>query len=344
MRTLIALAAAALILLAPLALAQSPNPQPNPKAGAQVAELKARTAALIAAAPPLGTIDQPPVIWRVPGAISQLWDGPGYPKMTIVPAGEFTMGSPDAEPGRAANEGPQHRVRIARPFAVGAYPVTFAEFAKFADETGYTVLNQCQRFQPDGKWDFQDGCTWRDIGFPQATDSPVVAVNWTDAHAYIAWLNRKTGHTYRLLSEAEYEYAERAGSTTAFWWGDDPLQACAHANGADLDAKAVFPRWTVNECHDGDVFAAPMSHFKPNPFGLYAMSGNTWSWIEDCWTDSYAGAPIDGSARTVAQCLQPMIRGGSWAEVVASLRSSQRGWNIYNLHFPVNGFRVARDL
>jgi formylglycine-generating enzyme required for sulfatase activity len=342
-------------LAASSAMAQAPAPALTAAAFAQwqavhkqaeagVADLKARTAAKVAAAGPVGAVGAPPIVWRVDGAVAELWDGADYPRMTVVPAGEFTMGSPAAESGRAANEGPQHRVRIGQAFAVGAYPVTYAEFDRFVQETGYVIQSQCQTFQPDGKWDFNEACNWRNIGFDQGPDSPVVGVHWNDAQAYAAWLSKKTGHPYRLLSEAEYEYAERAGTATPFWWGSNAAEACAHANGADLDAKARFPRWTVNACHDGVVYTAPVTALKPNAFGLYGMAGNSWSWIADCWHPSYDGAPSDGSAWTEAGCLSPMIRGGSWAEVAASLRSAERGWNIYNIRFSVNGFRVARSL
>jgi formylglycine-generating enzyme required for sulfatase activity len=236
-------------------------------------------------------------------------------------------------------------VRIGYPFAVSKYPVTVAEYARFVEDTARDTRGQCQAFTPNGKWDYFD-CDWRRPGFPQADDNPVVVVSWEDAMAYAAWLSLKTGRRYRLLSEAEYEYVARAGSTTAYWWGDDPAQACRFANGADLDAKAEprFSDWTVNSCHDGSPATAPVNAFTPNPFGLYQIVGNTWSFTRDCWAPDYSGAPADGSARIVQDCRTPVVRGGSWADTPDNLRSASRGRNIYYIRFAVNGFRVARDL
>jgi len=331
----------------------------HPNVEAEIAELKAKSAALVdnyvafvpAITPELQPstrqlrLDRPSITWKVPGGIKEIWDGADLPQMVVVPAGEFTMGSPAAEPGRRAWEDPAHRVRIAYPLAVSKYPVTVYEFSRFQAETNYAVTNQCQMFVDD-KWENRLGCTWRDPGFPQADDNPVVALDWKDAKAYVAWLSKKTGHKYRLLSEAEYEYVNRAGTTTAYWWGNDPRTVCDHANGADLDAKAAphFGEWQVNDCHDGKVHAAPVGSFKPNPFGLYDTTGNTWSWVEDCWNDSYHGAPSDGSAWVTGICAQRVVRGGAWAELPPSLRSAKRGWNFDNIRFAMNSFRVAREL
>jgi formylglycine-generating enzyme required for sulfatase activity len=309
--------------------------------------LKAAAAlpALPALTPEEPGLDRPPLIWRVKGAIAELWDAPYAPPMTIIPAGEYTMGSPATEPGRDPSEGPRHRVRIAYAFAVSRYPVTVAQYARFIDETHYDAGNQCQTFV-NGKFNFVIGCNWKTPNFPQGPDNPVIALNWHDARAYADWLSRKTGRRYRLLSEAEYEYVARAGAATAFWWGDDPAAACAKANAADLDAKAYpgFDYWTVNACHDGHVFTASVAAFGPNPFGLYGVSGNSLSWLADCWTESYVGAPNDGSPVFDEDCQKPAIRGGSWADKPSFLRSATRGWNLHNIRFTTNGFRVARDL
>jgi formylglycine-generating enzyme required for sulfatase activity len=332
----------------------------HPDAEARIAELKARTAALVQAdptpppaalaglpalAPEPPGLDRPPIVWRVPGAVDELWDGPDFPQLVVVPAGEFTMGSPAAEPGREGNEGPRHRVRIAAPFAVGKYPVTVGQFAAFVADTGYDAGNQCQTFF-EGKFDFVIGCSWKDPHFPQADDHPVVALNWNDALAYVAWLSKKTGHAYRLLTEAEYEYVARGGTTSAWWWGEAPAAACANVNAADLDVKAVphLDYWVVNPCHDGHAFTAPVTAFRPNPFGLYDVAGDAITWLQDCWTDSYVGAAPDGSGTWRADCDKPMVRGGSWADQPSALRSAKRSWNIPLVRFTTNGLRVARVL
>lgn len=328
----------------------------------RIADLKARTAKLIETyvpyIPPLVPeaqssttmikdmrLDAATVIWRVPGGQQEIWDDVAAPHLTVIPAGEFTMGSPTSEPGREDRENPRHRVRIAYPLAVSITPVTVMEFAMFVAETGYESERRCQTFIDD-KWDNMLGCSWRNPGFKQTDDSPVVTINWHDAQAYLGWLSKRTGKRYRMLSEAEYEYAARAGTTTAYWWGDDAVEACKHANGADLDAKAQpnFGEWRVNDCHDGFVHTAPVTAFKANPFELLGMTGNTWSWVADCWNDSYYNAPADGSPNLAGICTQRMVRGGAWAEQPQVLRSAKRGWNYAHIRFAMNGLRVAREL
>lgn len=327
----------------------------------RIEDLKARTAELIETyvpyVPPIvyaaqtsttmikeTRLDADAAIWHVPGTL-EIWDDVAAPRLIVVPAGEFTMGSPSSEAHREDRENPRHRVRIAYPLAVSRYPVTVSEFAMFVAETGHEVADQCQMFIDD-KWDNLAGCTWRNPGFKQGDDSPAVVLDWNDAHAYVTWLSKKTGKRYRMLSEAEYEYATRAGTTTAYWWGDDMAEACKHANGADLDAKAHkgFGEWRVNNCHDGYVYTAPVTTLKANPFGLFGMTGNAWSWVADCWNDSYYNAPADGSANRAGICTQHVVRGGSWAERPEMLRSAKRGWNYVNVRFAMNGLRVAREL
>lgn len=308
---------------------------------------KARTAlpALPAIAAEGPNLDRSPVTWRAAAAVDEVWDAAYAPRLVVIPAGEFTMGSPAVETGRDSSEAPRHRVRIGYPLAVGKYPVTVGQFATFVAETSHVAGDQCQTFV-NGKFDFVVGAGWRKPGFQQADDHPVVCLNWHDAHAYTAWLTKKTGHTYRLLSEAEYEYVARAGTTTAYWWGDDAARACEFVNGADLDAKAEphFDYWVVNNCHDGQAFTAPVGSFPANPFGVHGIAGNSISWLEDCWTDSYNVASNDGSIHAEEHCLKPMVRGGAWSDQPANLRSALRGWNIHNIRFSMNGFRVARVL
>jgi len=317
-----------------------------PNTDAAIADLKARTAALVAAQPPLANdVDRPPAIWRAAGALQGFRDGADGPEMVVIPAGEFTMGSPETEAARRPDEGPRHRVRIGYAFAVSKYPVTVADYTRFVADTGRDMTEQCQGFTADGKWDYAQ-CNWSRPGFPQGPDSPVVAVSWQDAEAFTAWLAKKTGKPYRLLSEAEYEYVARAGTTTAYPWGDDPAAVCGVANTADLSAKAEarFADWNVIGCRDGHPYTAPVGAFGPNAFGVHAMTGNTWSWTQDCWAESYVGAPVDGSPRRLEGCRQPAVRGGSWADVIGNLRAASRGRNIYYIRFAVNGFRLARDL
>jgi formylglycine-generating enzyme required for sulfatase activity len=224
------------------------------------------------------------------------------PEMVVVPAGSFTMGSPASESERDSDEGPQHPVTIARQFAAGKFEVTFDEWDACVRESG------CGHNPGDEGW----GCGRR----------PVMNVSWDDAKQYVQWLSRKTGKNYRLLSEAEWEYVARAGTTTAFSWGDSitPQQAAASSR-----------RQT-----------APVGSYAPNAFGLYDVHGNVWEWTEDCWNGNYNGAPSNGSAWTSGECGLRVLRGGSWDFSPRRLRSAFRGRNDPGNRLDVYGLRVAR--
>lgn len=259
-----------------------------------------------------------------------VWDGPDFPEMIVVPHGHFTMGSPPQEANRHSDEGIAHSVTIAYDFAVGKYPVTVGEFARFIRATHYDAGSTCKTFE-GGTWDdHRPGRNWRNPGFAQSADDPVVCMNLADAQAYAAWLSRVTHHAYRLLSEAEYEYVNRAGTTTPWWWGNDI--AANRANCLSCGNPAL---------HDGTV---PGGRFAPNGFGLYDTTGNAWSWVADCWQDGYDGAPTDGSAFRGGDCTQHVERGGAWFYIPGSLRSAIRAKDPNGLRNYHNGFRVARTL
>jgi formylglycine-generating enzyme required for sulfatase activity len=261
--------------------------------------------------------------------------------MVRIPAGDFVMGSPMTEVGRIEDEGPAHRVTI-RSFEVSKYPITVAQFRMFVSETHYEAGHACFTDEA-GSFSIAEGRTWRNPGFVQGEDEPVVCVSWIDANAYTAWLSRKSGQTYRLLTEAEYEYANRAGSTAAHWWGDNAGTVCAHANVADLEVKVFHPAWATVNCHDGFARTSPVGHFRPNGFGLFDTTGNVWSWTQDCYAPSYVGAPEDGSAFLAGQCAQRVLRGGSWNRIPRFLRSAVRMSNLPTNRFSNTGFRVARS-
>src|SRR5689334_11194399 len=215
------------------------------------------------------------------------------PEMMVVPAGSFMMGSPKGEPGRSADEGPQHTVTIARPFAVGRFSVTFEEWDACAADGG---CNQMEVLAGLGK--VIRPYKPSDEGWGRGR-RPVINVSWDDAKAYVAWLSRKTGKPYRLLSGSEYEYATRAGTQTAYPWGDaiGTNNANCHACGSQWDAKQT----------------APVGSFAANGFGLYDMVGNVREWTEDCYHDTYSGAPTDGSAWIEGgNCYDRVVRGGSF--------------------------------
>ena len=240
------------------------------------------------------------------------------PLMVVVRAGSYMMGSPSSDEGRRDNEGPVHRVRIAEPFAVGVYEVTFAEWDACVSDGG------CGGHRPvDGRWG--------------RGKRPVIDVSWEDARAYVGWLSRKTGKGYRLLSESEWEYVARAGTGTRYWWGDSIGSGRANCDGCGS-------RWD-------DEQTAPVGSFPANGFGLHDVHGNVWEWVEDCWHDDYRGAPSDGSAWTTwtsgGECSQRMLRGGSWDDAPRFLRSanrSGRGNRSVYLGSVDLGFRVARTL
>ena len=227
------------------------------------------------------------------------------PEMVVAPAGSFTMGLPSSDPRLYSDERPQHQVTIGHAFAVGKYPVTRDEYARFASETSRVHDNP---------------------SFAQSGRDPVVNVSWDDAKAYVAWLSEKTGHGYRLLSEAEYEYAERAETSTTYWWGDSDADLCRYANGDPCN-------------HHGTV---PVGSYPANGFGLYDMAGNVWEWTEDCWNGSYAGAPDDGTAWTTENCDERVLRGGSWYYYAGVLRSALRHRSYSGDRYDSVGFRVAR--
>ena len=254
-------------------------------------------------------------------------DCPSCPEMVVIPAGAFMMGSGPEEGDPA--ERPRHRVRVDR-FALGRYEVTRSEYRAFAEARG-----------ADGAW---YGSSWRDPGFAQDDDHPVVNVSWEGAQAYVRWLSRETGERYRLPSEAEWEYAARGGTTTRRYWGDSSSQ-CGYANGADAAAKRVYAGWTwAAACDDGWVYTAPVGSFEANAFGLFDVLGNVMEWTEDCWHGNYARAPSDGTAwKRRGDCGRHVRRGGSWSGG-PRLGSAHRYLSVPLNVRAILGFRVARTL
>lgn len=319
---------------------------------ARIAKIRAATAVQIAAYDrssagrrnAASAASDAPVIWRTSKQPMLLWEQPYAPEMVVVPAGEFNMGSALTEPNRDAAEGPLHRVRIGSALAISKYPITVGEFAQFVADARYDAGNHCYKTDTGTDWKNEEGTNWRQPGFSQAADFPVVCLNWNDAKAYAAWLSKKTGQNYRLLSEAEYEYANRAGTTTAYWWSNDPHESCRRSNGSDLALKARYPTVTTSACQDGYAFTSPVDKFAPNAFGLHDTAGNVWSWVEDCWNDNYASAPGDGSAVTTGDCSRHLLRGGSWYYYPRNLRSADRYGNMTEPRVNMDGFRVARTL
>ncbi|NNE23805.1 MAG: SUMF1/EgtB/PvdO family nonheme iron enzyme [Rhizobiales bacterium] len=266
------------------------------------------------------------------------------PEMVVLPAGSYIMGAPESEKRHYTdnyNEGPQHKVTIQKPFAVGKFEITVGQFEMFVKETGYKTGNKCWVYNRKKRfWEEREGRSFRNPGFRQSAAQPVVCVNLDDAKAYVKWLSGKTGQHYRLLSEAEWEYAARAGTTTRYHFGNDERALCDYANGADRDSP-IGPK--NKSCTDGSGNKTTVvGSYKGNQFGLYDMLGNVDELLEDCWNDNYNGAPSDGSARTSGDCNRRASRGGSWFNGPAHLRSASRG-SSDDLN-DNTGFRVARTL
>jgi formylglycine-generating enzyme len=278
-------------------------------------------------------------------------DCPQCPEMVPLPGGSFTMG---ASPGEAEREQvypafrghaqPQVTVNIGA-FAVGRYEVTRSEFAAFVAETGHEMRSDCN-IPAVREWGIRGGWEhgWLKPGFVQTDRHPAVCIRWTDAKAYAAWLSRKTGKAYRLPSEAEWEYAARAGSQAPRPWGDAAGDACQHANAGDASVIAAFPGTKgMHACSDGFLHTAPVGSFKPSRFGLHDMIGNASEWVEDCWADTLAGMPTNGAPRLSGDCQKRVERGGSWRYGPAIARSAQRYWEHVTVHHSEIGFRVARE-
>ncbi|MFN7695326.1 MAG: SUMF1/EgtB/PvdO family nonheme iron enzyme [Burkholderiales bacterium] len=276
---------------------------------------------------------------------------PECPETVTLQPGSFQMGSPGSEVGRMSNEGPVRTVRIGYRLAVGKTHVTRGEFAAFVNASGYrTEAEQgdgCFVFS-GGKGEKKAGTSWRNPGFEQGGSHPVVCVSWNDAQAYVRWLNdRSPVNGWRLLTEAEYEYAARAGTTTRYWWGDDHgnSQQCQFANGADQSAKRTWnPRWATANCDDGHAYTAPVGSFQANAWGLHDMAGNANSWTQDCFAPSYDGAPTDGSAVNPSSCSQRVLRGGSWVFTPQWSRSAFRFNDSPIFRNSYTGFRLARTV
>ncbi len=269
----------------------------------------------------------------VPGPGSRVFrDCPHCPEMAVIPAGRFVMGSPTWNAGPFDGDGPPRFVTIAYDFAIGVYEVTFDEWQACTDGGGCGG-----RVPPDHGW----GRGRR----------PVTEVSWDDAHVYARWLSAETGETYRLPTEAEWEYAARAGTRTPRYWGDSEAEQCRHANGWDREYGGT-PRGrqlreqfglTTASCSDGQgEGTAPVGSYEPNAFGLYDVIGNLAEWTEDCWNANYADAPDDGGAWSPSGCERRVLRGGTWGYTTEMLRVD------YRLPFQPGrrdnglGFRVAR--
>ena len=285
----------------------------------------------------------------------ELRDCPDCPQMIVVPEGRFIMGAPPSEPrapwsapekGPSGDpEGPRHEVSV-RAFAIGKFAVTRAQWAAFAVATNRAIDGGCEWSGFPREQAALAAASWRNLGFAQDDDHPVVCVSWKDAQDYARWLTERSGHVYRLPTEAEWEYAARAGSTSAYPWGDTASHDYANygADACCTELAAGRDRW---------LHTAPVGSFPPNAFGLFDMHGNAWQWVQDCYADSYAAAPTDGSAHDEPDCQRRVLRGGTWGDTPELIRSAMRNWappppSRWNPQWEYRsggvGFRVVRAL
>ena len=260
-------------------------------------------------------------------------DCPQCPEMVMIPAGSFLIGSPESEVGRGADEGPRREITVVKPFAMGVYEVTFEEWDACVDDGG------CDGYRPE------------DHGWGRGR-RPVTEVSWQDARAYVEWLTEETGQAYGLPSEARWEYAARAGTRTARYWGESAEEQCRYANAFDRTLArtndkglAMFEEYgmTYPSCSDDHgEGTAPAGSYEPNAFGLYDMIGNLTEWTDDCWNPDHSGRPDHAGTRFSGDCSRRMLRGGTWAYPSEFLRSA------YRFQFELDhrdnglGFRVVR--
>ena len=256
------------------------------------------------------------------------------------------MGSPPHEEGSGHDdgEGPQRRVTIEHPFVVGRFPITVDEFKAFVDDTGYRMGDFCAAgneyvAKSAGSFEAPPGFA---AGFVQSGRHPVVCVSWLDAKAFVAWLSHKTRRNYRLLTEAEREYVTRAGTTTAYWWGDEitPAQALYDASPAPTQKPEISA--AVNVPSSGGT--TPVDLYQPNAWGLFQVHGNVAEWVEDCWEAATARASVSPAAVVLPNCKDHVLRGGAWSYPKTALRAAFREHAPANGRYNHVGFRVARDL
>lgn len=284
------------------------------------------------------------------------------PQMTVIPAGSYEMGGTTEEHLREnvpqqslVYEIPQHHVKVEKAFAMATFETTVGQFKQFQKETGWDVQG-CRNWEVRNNefsmW-YRDDLNPSNPGIYQTDKDPVVCVRREDGREFVKWLSIKTGQSYRLPSEAEWEYAARGGTTSTYYWGNDPEKdkACKYANVLDISTVNFFQdtsTWSSFKCNDGYSSTAPVGQFLPNTFGLYDMSANAREWVDDCWHQNYEGAP---STATIwgkdngGVCNFPVLRGGSWIYNTYNVRTAYR--NAYvstQARSNMWGFRVVRDL
>jgi formylglycine-generating enzyme required for sulfatase activity len=329
-----------------------------PALACAVALLAATAAAQDQAPPP------PPAVWRNSLGMD----------FVRIPAGSFAMGSAEDPEALArdfpllerrrfellSDEAPVHQVRISRAFYMGRHEVTVGQFRRFIEASGYRPESEADgsggygynpAYDPAGsaRGDAFEGrdprYSWSNPGFAQGDDHPVVNVTWNDAQALAAWLSRTEGHRYRLPTEAQWEYACRAGTRTRYPHGDDPQALARTANTFDQSAAAFWPRWRRHALagNDGHAFTAPVGSHAPNAFGLHDMVGNAWEWVSDWHAETYYAQAPGSDPQGPAEGSVHVRRGGSWHTWGLYARCAYRNWNTPQTRYPLVGMRLVRE-
>jgi formylglycine-generating enzyme required for sulfatase activity len=277
---------------------------------------------------------------------SRAWTNSIGMKFIHIGPGRFAMGTPDLEPNHLANE-KRHEVRITRAYLLGVHEVTRGQFRAFVNDSQYKTDAEKEGFAliwTGTEWQRKSGGSWREVGFEQADDHPVVNMSWNDAVAFAQWISRKENKLYRLPTEAEWEFACRAGTDTAYPWGENPNDGAGFANAADQAAKRQFPHLTAFNWDDGFVYTAPVGKFKPNAWGLYDMIGNALEWCSDYYGEYPDGVAVDPKGPDRGDKIGArVLRGGSWYNRPQDIRVGFRHSHAANYQLNVIGFRLALD-
>ena len=248
-----------------------------------------------------------------------LIDRPISMEFAWIPSGSLVIG--DHSSTGQNDEQPLMKIAI-NGFWLQTTEVTLDAYALLVQQNAYVSEKGC--WVHDSEWVLRPNLDWKNPGFAQDGNHPVTCISWDDTQAFIKWLNRNSDYQFRLPTEAEWEYATRAGTNTIYFFGNEPQQLCQYANAADLSALADYPGFAVNACDDGYARTSPVGIFKPNPNGLFDLYGNVWEWIEDCWTPNYENIPLDASANMSGKCERRVFRGGGYGDIPHFARSTLR--------------------
>ena len=255
---------------------------------------------------------------------------------SLIPSGQFIMGDASGQ----KDERPLREVDVST-FYLQTTEVTLEQYSKYKAASQLSDTKGCWYFK--NKWRFSEELSWSDPGYEQEENHPVVCISWLDVQGFVHWLNSRSPYHFRLPSEAEWEYAARAFSTSTYYWGDEPEVLCIHSNAADNQTLKQFPTFKTNDCDDGYLATSPVGHYLPNPFGLYDIYGNAWEWTQDCWNASYEQAPNDGTAWLTGACEKRVYRGGGWGDTPRFARSSLRNLANKDERRDDVGFRLVME-